>query len=282
MQVVAVVNRKGGVGKTTTAVNVATALALGGVRTLLVDVDPQGSVGHALRLRAAGGAGSSAWFGGRSAQPTVQFLGRPETTRLGVVPADVALADVEAALLDAPRRRDRLARGLGVIDRAWSVVLIDTPPALGGLTDAALRAADAVLMPAAADFLAVESLRSAVDAVRRAEKANGRRYRPLAVLPTMVEPRRATSRGALTVLGEHVGDLLLGVEVPRSARVDTSALEGVPLVLAAPASPVAIAYRHAARELLARLSDRPADRRTGVKSFVRADLRAELLRLRRR
>ena len=282
MQVVAVVNRKGGVGKTTTAVNLAAALALGGVRTLLVDLDPQSSVGRSLRLHAEDGTGSSAWFAGKGAQPVVRFLGRPETTRLGVVPADDALAEAEVDLLDAPRRRDRLAKGLERIDRSWSVALIDTPPALGALTDAALRAAHGVLMPAALDYLAVESLRTAVDAVRRAEKAHDRRYHPLAVLPTMVEPRRAGTRGGLAVLEDHVGDLLLGVEIPRSARVDSSALAGVPLVVATPTAPAAVAYRQAARELLARLSNRPTRRRSAVKSLVRADLRQELLRLRRR
>jgi chromosome partitioning protein len=282
MQVVAVVNRKGGVGKTTTAVNLAAALALGGVRTLLVDLDPQGSVGRALGLLAVGGAGSSAWFTGKGSRPTVCFLGRPETTRLGIVPADDALAEVEAHLLDAPRRRDRLAKGLEQIDSSWGVALIDTPPALGALTDAALRAADGVVMPATLDYLAVESLRTAVDAVRRAEKAHDRRYQPLAVLPTMVEPQRTASRTGLTLLGDQVGELLLGVEIPRSARADSSALAGVPLVLATPTAPVAMAYRAAARELLAQLSDRPVSRRAAVKRFVKTDLRAELLRRRRR
>ena len=282
MHVVAVVNRKGGVGKTTTAVNVAAALALGGLRVLLLDLDPQGSVGHSLRLAPADGEGSSLLF---RSKPAVRplFLDLPATTRLGIVPADAALADEEARLLDEPRRRDRLGRSLTALRESWNVAILDTPPALGALTDAALRAANAVLLPAAAEYLALESLRSAVEAVRAAERRLDRRYAPFAVLPTLVESRRGTTGATLALLREQVGPLLLGPEIPRSARIDAAALSGVPVVVGSPAAPVARAYRAAARELFARLGDSRAanTRRGSVKAFVKTNVRAELARLRR-
>ena len=149
-----------------------------------------------------------------------------------MVAADLALADVEAELLADGRRRARLATGLERLRERehWAVTVIDVPPALGGLSDAALRAADAVLVPVAADFLALDALRSTLAAVRAVEKARGGAYAPLAVLPTFVDRRRATA-DAVALLQEQFGDLLLAGGIPRSARFDAAALSGVPVAI---------------------------------------------------
>ena len=159
--------------------------------------------------------------------------------------------------------------------------MLDTPPALGGLNDAALRAADAVLVPAAADYLAAEALRGTLDAVRRVEKASGTRYAPLAILPTFADRRRTGARAAEALLREHFPDLVLESSIPVSARFDSAALAGVPVVVAAPGSSASQAYRSAARELLGRLGTRTSAKRKDVKGFVRTDMREALLDLRR-
>lgn len=279
MGVIAVFNRKGGVGKTTTAVSIASAFATGGRRTLLVDLDPQGSAGRALAVDVADGRGSSALFQGKG-KTAVAYPEHPELFRLGVVAADPALAETEAELLADGRRRERLAAGLERQREHWSVTVLDVPPALGGLSDAALRAADAVLIPVAADYLALDALRSTLQAVRATEKSRGVPYTPLAVLPTFVDRRRATVT-AVELLHEQFGDLLLTDGIPRSVRFDAAAFAGVPIDLLAPRSTAAIAYAEAATALIAAVEQKPKKKprvepRPAVKRFVRADMREAL------
>ncbi len=280
MPVVAVVNRKGGVGKTTTAVSVAAAMALAGHRTLLVDLDPQGSAGAALGVTAADGHGASAGFSSKDTWTAI-YPTHPALFRLGVVAADTALADVEAALHRAVQRQSRLHDALRGQRDHWAHVVLDLPPALGRLSDAALWAADAVLVPVAADFLALDATRATLAALRRVEKMRGAPFAPIAILPTFVD-RRPASGAAVDLLRREIGDLVLPLQVPRSSRFDAAALAGLPIGLTAPTSPPAQAYASVAEHLMAHAAPRRngSIRRPAVKRFVRADIRAALRDLR--
>jgi chromosome partitioning protein len=280
MDVVAIVNRKGGVGKTTTAVSLAGALALAGQRVLVVDLDPQGSTGRALGVEPRESDGTSAGFHAKDAWH-LQYARFDPLSRVAVVAADARLDDESIALAKDPSRATRLSRTLERSMDGWTIALLDTPPAIGPLTEAALRAARGVIVPVAADYLAIDALRSALETVRRVEKDEGRRYAPLAVLPTFVDPRRTGSLAAVELLREQFGELVLQSAVPRSARFDSAALAGKPITNVAPQSAAARAYREAARELLVGLSRRPAKRHGAVKAFVRADMREALWAQRR-
>jgi chromosome partitioning protein len=280
VHVVAVVNRKGGVGKTTTAVNLAAAMALDSRRVLLVDLDPQGSAGVAVGVPASDDDGSGGMFRGKPRwwarrSPVAMLDG------LGVVPADTRLAGEEAAVHGDGRRGGRFAAALDEANEEWETVIVDTPPGLGGLSASALRAADAVVIPAAADYLSIDALQGTIEAVRAIERETGRRYTPLVLLPTFVDSRRPGALAAAALMRDRFGELVSPAQIPRSARHDSAALAGSPVVANAPRSSAAAAYRHASDDLVSRLGRKPAKRHGALKGFVRADMREALSAMRR-
>jgi chromosome partitioning protein len=247
---IAIANQKGGVGKTTTAVNIAGALASHGSHTLLIDLDPQGNATTSLGLRkqALDATMYEVLAGSVPARDAVQPTGRPQYS---IIPAteDLAGAEIELAPLD--RREWRLAdslAGLGEFD----YILIDCPPSLGLLTVNALCAADYVLIPLQCEFLALEGLAQLKGTVDRVRQHLNHRLAMIGVVTTMYDGRTNIGQQVLDEVRRYFPNHVFERPVPRSVRAGEAPSYGKLLIEYAPQSRASAAYAALAREVAAR------------------------------
>lgn len=243
MQIVAVANQKGGVGKTTTAWTLGAALAERGRAVLCVDLDPQASLTAAAGLEAEGRSMAEVLAGTLPLAAIVQDLGGG----LYLAPSDIALADAELRLIAQPMGRER-ALAVALEGLSYDYALIDCPPSLGILTINALTAADAALIPTTAEYLALRGLAHfyrTLDQVRRF-------YNPglvvLGVLVTFLDPRLLHAQEVLAAM-EAQGLPVLPMQVRRSVRLAEAAVSHEPLLTYDPANPSTEAYRALAERI---------------------------------
>jgi len=251
-RVIAIANQKGGVGKTTTAVNLSAALAIKGRRTLLVDIDPQGS--------ATSGVGSRVPPGGASIYDLL--IGTADASRiispsvvsdLDVLPATRDLVGAEIELVTSDAREHRLAGTLAAIRERYELILIDCPPSLSLLTINALRAADGVLVPLQAEYYALEGLTALLDTIGRVRETLNPDLQLDGMLLTMFDRRNTLARQVEEEVRTHFGDRVFRTVIPRNVRLSESPSHGVPVMLYDPSSRGATAYKAVAAELLERL-----------------------------
>jgi len=264
-QTIACANQKGGVGKTTTVVNLASALARDGDHVLVVDLDPQGNAtsGFGVDRRALETSVYDAVVGDIALADLVVTA---PGARVDLVPASIALAGAEVELAGVDARERRLRRSLEAITDRYDVVLLDCPPSLGLLTVNALTAADAVLIPLQCEYYALEGLTqllATIDLVRDhlhpGLAVNG-------IVLTMYDGRTNLSADVAAEARRHLGGTVYDTVIPRSVRLSEAPSHGLPIAAYAPSSTGAAAYDALADEFRLRtgLVDPPLDAHIAV------------------
>jgi chromosome partitioning protein len=251
-RIVALVNQKGGVGKTTSTVNLAATLAGDGARVLVVDIDPQGNATSSFGVdkQELDATLYDALVG--DVDPAgIVIAGVRE--RIDLLPATPTLAAAEVELVDQPRREHRLADTLAPLRDRYDVVLIDSPPSLGMLTVNALTAADGVVIPVQCEYLALEGVSqvlATIDLIRRGLNPD---LELLGVLMTMYDGRTRLSAHVVDEVRRYFPDHLFSAVIPRSVRLAEAPSYGLVIAEYDPASRGAAAYADVARELRDRI-----------------------------
>lgn len=246
----AVANQKGGVGKTTTAISLASALGALEERVLLVDCDPQGNATRGLGIRSP----SSHLYHVLTAQASVDEVIRASGfPNLDVLPSGRDLVGIEIEYVDLPGWEHRLETTLASCRDRYSVILIDCPPSLGHLTVLALVAADGVLVPLQCEYFALEGISDLVSTVRRVQARTSPRLSIFGVVLTMYDERTNLSRDVAGEVRKHFGEKVFASIVPRSIRLAEAPSHGVPILQYDIRSRGAEAYLSLARELLRRI-----------------------------
>jgi chromosome partitioning protein len=257
-QTIACTNQKGGVGKTTTVVNLATYLALLGDRVLVIDLDPQGNAtsGFGVDRGSVEGTTYNALVGDR---PLAELHVATPVEGLRLVPSAIELAGAEIELASMIGRERRLGRAIRAEADNWDWILIDCPPSLGLLTVNALTAADSVLIPIQCEYYALEGLSQLLATVNLVRDHLNPDLAIGGVLLTMYDSRTNLSAEVAGEVKRHLRDAVFETIVPRSIRLSEAPSHGLPIALYRPESKGAEAYKRVADELRARWGRADAD-----------------------
>ncbi|MFD1787397.1 ParA family protein [Sphingomonas floccifaciens] len=252
MKVIAIANQKGGVGKTTTAINVGTALAATASRVLLIDLDPQGNASTGLGVSRADRATSSYDLLVGDASLSEAAIAT-QVPRLDIVPATVDLSGAEIELIEFDARTHRLDRAVQRSDARWDVVLIDCPPSLGLLTINAMVAAHALLVPLQCEFFALEGLSQLLSTVERIRSRFNPGLSILGVVLTMFDRRNRLTDQVSDDVRAVLGKVVFDTVIPRNVRLSEAPSHGLPALIYDYRCVGSQAYMALARELILRL-----------------------------
>lgn len=247
-EVIGCANQKGGVGKTTTVINLAAYLALSGQRVLVVDLDPQGNATSGLGLDRSVATGSI--YPALLGTTVARDLARPtQIDNLFMVPSGADLAGAEVELISLGQRERRLQQALAPIRDDFDFILLDCPPAVGLLTVNALTAADGVLVPIQCEYYALEGLSQLLSTINLVRDNLNPRLRLAGVLLTMYDARTTLSADVAAEVRRHLGATVYATIIPRSVRLAEAPSYGRPIARYSPESRGAHAYQALAEEV---------------------------------
>jgi chromosome partitioning protein len=250
---IAIANQKGGVGKTTTAINLATALAATGWRVLLIDFDPQGNASTGLGLDRSTRLQSS--YELLRGDCTLAEAAVPtRVPRLDIVTATVDLSGAEIELIEVEQRTHRLHQAIAESEGRWDVCLIDCPPSLGLLTVNALVAANMMLVPLQCEFFALEGLSQLLQTIERVRARFNPQLSILGVVLTMYDRRNRLSEQVAADVRAVLGEVVFETVIPRNVRLSEAPSHGVPALIYDYRCPGSEAYIALARECIVRLT----------------------------
>ncbi len=252
-RIFAVANQKGGVGKTTTAVNVAAALAQLDRRVLLVDLDPQGNatMGSGIDKQQLAHSVYMVLLG---MMPTAEACMRSESGGYDLLAANRELAGAEIEMVDLPGREHRLAQALADVRDRYDFIILDCPPSLSLLTLNGLCAADGVIIPMQCEYFALEGLSDLVNSIRRVHANLNPSLTIVGLLRVMFDPRITLSQQVSEQLVTHFGDKVFQSVIPRNVRLAEAPSYGQPGIVYDPGSRGSRAYIEFGRELIERLA----------------------------
>ncbi len=248
-RILAIANQKGGVGKTTTAVNLGASLGVAEKRTLLVDFDPQANASSGVGFRGTE-VTRSIYHALVGRMPLRQAIQRTESPHLDLAPATIDLIGAEVELVDVADKQARLASALAPVLADYAYVLIDCPPSLGHLTLNALCAAHGVLIPLQCEYYAMEGLSSLLSTIEHVRAAYNPGLEMEGILLTMFDPRNRLALQVAEEVRQHFGDRVFRTVIPRNVRLAESPSYGKPALLYDIASKGATSYLELAKEIL--------------------------------
>lgn len=251
-RIIAMCNQKGGVGKTTTSINLAAALAEYGRKVLIVDFDPQGAASAGVGINAMS-LERTLYDEMLSAKPDItRIIHHTSTENLDIVPSNIELSAAEIQLINEVAREQTLLRVLRPIVNDYDVIIVDCQPSLGLLTINALTAAHGVMIPLEAEFFAMRGVALLIDQIERVQDRLNPQLSVDGVLLTMVDTRTLHAREVISTIHQQFGEKVFETQIPRTVRFPDATVAAEPITSYDPKSKGAEAYRRLARELICR------------------------------